>query len=180
MLKPAQLYAEELTKKFLEITYNDKYKFYNSGWMNKYVPSEDTWNMHEFVCIYRYEVIGYISYDINQRSQNITNVRIINFSNEKFAFGIDVRNVIKDIFLKYKFNKINFCCYTANPAMLMYERFIKKFGGRVVGVYEKESRLSDGLYYDLKAYELLNNMQTFGLLEHQRLSRKMKKKYKEE
>ena len=179
MLRPAQLYAEELTRKFLEIAYNDKYKFYNSGWSNKYVPSEDTWNMHEFVSFYRGEVIGYISYDINQRSQNITNIRIINFTTEKFAFGIDVWKAIRNIFLKYNFNKINFCCYTANPARLIYDRFIEKFGGKVVGIYERESRLSDGRYYDLKAYELLNNMQTFGLLEHQKLVRKMKEKYKE-
>ena len=148
MLKPAQLYAEELTRKFLEITYNDKYKFYNSGWTNKYISSEGTWNMHEFVSICNDEVIGYISYDINQRTQNVTNIRIINFTEEKFVFGMDALKAIKNIFLKYKFRKVNFGCYTANPAKLIYDRFIKKYGGRVVGIYEKESKLLNGLFYD--------------------------------
>ena len=116
MLKPAQLHAEELTRKFLEVAYNEDYMFYNSGWTSKYEPSEGTWNMHEFVSIYNGKVIGYISYDINQRSQNVTNIRIINFSNNKYAFILDIIKVVHDIYYKYKYNKISFGAYVGSPA----------------------------------------------------------------
>ena len=156
MLKPAQLYAEELTRKFLEVAYNEDYMFYNSGWMNKYIPSEDTWHMHEFVSIYNGEVIGYISYDIDQRSQNVTNFRMINFTNNKCTFALDIIKVLHDIFYKYSYNKINFGAYVGSPAEKIYDKFINKYGGRVIGTYEMESKLLDGRFYDFKIYEIMN------------------------
>lgn len=31
---------------------------------------------------------------------------------------------------------------------------ISKYGGRIVGIYEKETKLIDGEYYDVKLYEI--------------------------
>lgn len=154
MLKAAQLYSEQLKIKFLEIAYDKKYMFYNSGWSEEYKPSDDNWGQHEFVSLVGNEVIGYIKYDINQRSNNITNMRIINFSDNKIAFSKDVLKVIKDIFFKYKYNKINFGVFIGNPAEKIYNKFIKKYGGKVIGTYKEETKLLDGNFYDLKVYEV--------------------------
>lgn len=39
----------------------------------------------------------------------------------------------------------------------MYDRCIKKYGGRVVGIKQEHVKLQDSRYYDLKLYEILND-----------------------
>jgi hypothetical protein len=41
-----------------------------------------------------------------------------------------------------------------NPAERLYDRVINKYGGRIVGIKEKSTKLIDGLYYDVKLYEI--------------------------
>ena len=79
-------------------------------------------------------VIGYISYSICRQNNSITGLEIINFSNNKAVFGRDVITALKDIFEKYNFRKIKFCVVIGNPIEKTYDKLIKKYGGRIVGV----------------------------------------------
>jgi hypothetical protein len=38
-----------------------------------------------------------------------------------------------------------------------YDRLVKKFGGRVVGVYKDDCLLIDNKYYDYKTYEIFKD-----------------------
>ena len=55
------------------------------------------------------------------------------------------------------FSKITFSVVVGNHIENAYDKFINKFNGRIVGIKEKECLLSDGNFYDLKMYEIINN-----------------------
>jgi hypothetical protein len=42
-----------------------------------------------------------------------------------------------------------------NPAEVMWDKLMSKYGGRVVGYREQDVLLEDGKLYDVKEYELM-------------------------
>lgn len=84
-------------------------------------------------------------------------MQIVNFVDVNIIFSKDLLQFLTDIFEKFKIRKLKFSCYTDNPIEPKYEKMIKKFGGRVVGIQKKNDKLTDGDYHDLKMYELLRS-----------------------
>lgn len=156
MIKPAQLYNKELKEKFANIAYDLKYQFFNGDcYWDEYMPINSTWGNHEFVSIYNNEIIGYFRYRIHRGCNNVNSLQAINFlKNPTIVFSKDMHKVLTDIFDKYKFNKISFRCIIGNPIEKSYDKIIKKYGGKIVGVHEKHVKLLDGLIYDCKDYEI--------------------------
>lgn len=155
MIKPAQLYIKELKEKFWETAYDPKYQYANDGYVDDYDPSDSTWNEHEFVSIdSKNNVLGYIRYSINQRSNKAYGFCAINFSNNKAVFGKDLLKVIDNIFVKYRINKLKYGVYIGNPIEKTYDKLTEKYGGRIVGISYMDVKLLTGEYTDNKTYEL--------------------------
>ena len=155
MLDIAQKYADELRLKFADITYDLEYQFYIGSYSDEYIPSNSNWNMFEFASINNNgNVIGYIKYCIDRNSNYAYGLHIVNFSDNKITFGRDVVQAIDDIFIKYKFRKLEYAVYIGNPIENTYDRLTKRYGGRIVGIKMKNNKLLDGNIYDLKMYEL--------------------------
>lgn len=156
MLEPAIKYSVELKKKMVDVWFNEKYKYYNNN--SYYFETEidnETWNKHQFVSVDKdNNVIGYISYNVDRQTNNCRNLVIINFTDNKFEFGMDLGKAIKDIFEKFKFRKLSFTVIIGNPVEKSYDKMIKKYGGRIVGIKKDEVKLFDGEYYDIKLYEI--------------------------
>lgn len=158
MIDIAQKYSDELKLLFLNTAYDEKYMFYNGSWVSEYKPSTDNWNNYEFVSIDSdNKVIGYISYGIKRDTYSVDGLRIINFSDNKITFGKDVIKVIQDIFMKYSFRKLSFAVFVGNPIEKTYDKLIKKYGGRIIGIKEKDEKLLDGKLYDFKMYEIFRD-----------------------
>lgn len=161
MLEIAQLHESELKEKFHHTWFKDKYKYYYADtFCSEFKVEPDTWNKHQFVSLYHndydpedIEVIGYIEYDINRRTNNVHSLAAINFSDYK-TFGVDLGRAVCDIFEKFKFNKLNFSVVVGNPIEQSYDKLVEKYGGRIVGYFEKEVKLIDGKYCDEKLYEI--------------------------
>lgn len=155
MLEPAIKYKEELEKLQYEVWFNDKYKFWNCDvYYDTLKIDENTWDKHQFVSVHNNKIIGYISYNISRSDNSTYSLSIMNFTDNKFVFGIDLGKALKDIFEKYGFRKINFCVVVGNPIEKTYDKMIKKYGGRIVGIYREDIKLIDGKYYDKKLYEI--------------------------
>lgn len=155
MLQPAIKYSEQLKNKLRDTWFIEKYKYYHTnGYYDELQINNDTWNKHQFVSVYNDEVIGYIFYNIDRRSNFVYGLGIINFSDNKIVFGMDLGQALKDIFEKYKFRKLRFSVVIGNPIEKSYDKMIKKYNGRIVGIYKKETLLIDGKYYDEKLYEI--------------------------
>jgi L-amino acid N-acyltransferase YncA len=159
MLDIAIKHEEELKSLFLGIWHDEKYKFWNSRyWFEGYKgAAANTWDNHEFVSLDGSgKVIGYIAYEINRSTENVTSLSVLNFSENKIIFGKDLMKALIDIFSKYHFRKICFGVVIGNPIERSYDRLVKRYGGRVVGIEIDQARLMDGKYYNMKLYEIMN------------------------
>lgn len=156
MLEPAIKYKEELEKLQYGIWFDDKYKYWNCDvYYDTLQIDTNTWNRHQFVSVVNGKVIGYIAYNVSRANNNAYALSIMNFSDNKAAFGMDLGQALKDIFERYKFRKLNFNVVVCNPIEKSYDKMIKKYGGRIIGTYKADVKLIDGEYYDKKSYEIL-------------------------
>lgn len=157
LLDLAIKYKEELQKKMLDTWFNEKYKYYYGNiWFDKLEIDSDTWNNHQFVSVDNNgEVIGFIEYHVNREDNSCSDLGICNFTEDKrVIFGMDLGQALQDIFEKYKFRKLKFSVYVGNPIEKSYDKMIKKYNGRIVGTYLKDTKCLDGEYCDRKLYEI--------------------------
>jgi len=155
MIQPAKVYESKLIDKFLSIYDDPKYKyFFLSGY--NFIPSieDDEWNYIKRVSVYNEEVLGYLSAVVDRTANKISELGVINFTNDNFIFSRDLANFINLLFYQYNFYKIKFSVVIGNPAEKMYDRFIEKYNGSIIGISKKDCRLTDGRLYDVKYYEI--------------------------
>ena len=159
MIDIAIRHKEELQELFLGTWYNEKYKFYNmSSYNGIFAVSDSSWDSHEFVSIDKNNnIIGYISYYIAREHERISDLCVINFTEDKLLFGRDIYQVFKDIFEKFNFRKISYSVIIGNPMERSYDRWTKKYGGQIIGIEREHIKLMDNKYYDVKKYELFRD-----------------------
>lgn len=157
MLDLAAKHESELQFLFSEIVFDEQYKYFSTdSYRDRYKASESTWNRHEFVSIDSKGVVGYFSYSIDRDTYSAGSLQVINFRKDSnLVFAKDLRTFLKDIFEKFKFNKLKYSVVIGNPIEKSYDRFTEKYGGRIIGVSKKEAKLFDGELYDMKLYEIL-------------------------
>lgn len=157
MLDLAINHVEELKEKFRGTWFSEKYKFWAYGnYYEEFEMKESTWNSHQFVSLnIDGEVIGYVGYEIDRGNDFVEGLNIINFTDSKATFGLDIGKALTDVFEKFHFRKLSFCVVIGNPIESTYDRMIEKYHGRVVGVRKAHVKLYDGFYYDVKMYEIL-------------------------
>jgi hypothetical protein len=159
MLQPAYLYKDELYKYKSKLAFNERYKFYAGGssFCFDIKPDDSSWNRIQLVSINKNnELIGYFSADINRSVYFIDSLEIINFTPKtNLIFAQDLKQFFLDLFNKYNYNKINFNVIVGNPAEKIYDKLVKNYGGRIVGIFKNDTRLWDGKIYDRKFYEIL-------------------------
>lgn len=157
MLKPALLYANKLRKKQTEIMYDIKYQFYY-GSSGAYITELEDNNeyAHQLVSVDdKGNVLGFISYRINPSAQSCYHFGLVSFDIGNVRFALDVRQAIYEIFYKYQFNRIEWCCFEDSPHIDGYEKFIHRFGGSAVGIFKETNRLMDGKLHNKVCFELM-------------------------
>jgi hypothetical protein len=167
MLDNARKHEEKLRQLFLDVDFDLFYKYSDlSVYRESFKLPENTWDTNHFVSVYKelgldMIILGMIKYSINRITNSVQGLYIIRFDGNaktdpySFIFGKDVMTAIKDIFEKYNFNKINFVVVIGNPIEKTYDKLIKRYGGRIVGVRKQDVRLIDNKLYDVKEYEIL-------------------------
>lgn len=131
-----------------------KYYFYSSYFRYDTDVLRDSWNQLQMVSVKDDEVIGLLGAYIDRETRNITDLYAINFSDINYTFSKDFRRFLTDLFDKYSFNKVSFKVIKGNGAEKMYDKYIDKYNGRIVGYRKNEVMLTDGKYYDDKLYEI--------------------------
>lgn len=157
MLKLAFSYQEKLNQAWQEIVFKEKYQFYNfdSYWNYKIALDEHSWNKIQMVSVDKNDnILGYLSASINRDVGKASSIGIINFGEINITFSRDLYTFLTDLFTKHHLNKIEWSVVIGNPAELMYDKIVEKYGGRVVGVWKESTRTADGTLRDVKDYEL--------------------------
>lgn len=161
MLRPAQLYAEELTARHTESWYKEEYMYYNYGTGNYMIEElpDNNIESHQFVSVDKEDrVIGYIGYNVDWAAKSVNEFGAINYFRGNpmdMTFVVDLKTAIFDIFLKYGMNRLEFTCVADNPAVRGYRYFIKKLGGREAGYFRQCCMLQDGKLHDSVCFEVL-------------------------
>jgi len=160
MLKIAHTYKDKLQIAYNKIILTDKYKYFNftNYWDYAIKLSENSWNEIEAVSVDRDDnVIGFFRAGISRESDKVSSLGIINFYDKNVTFSRDLYVFLTDLFNKFNFRKIEFTVVIGNPAEVMYDRIMDKYGGNIVGIKKKSTKLVDGLYYDVKMYEIFKD-----------------------
>jgi len=156
MLQPAICYKEQLMELYHRTWFDEKYKYYNAdNWVASINVDDSTWNKHQFVSVLNGRVIGYIAYDVCRADDSVVGLRIINFTDNTVAFGVDLREALRNIFEKFHFRKLVWSVLIGNPVESSYDKIADLYGGRIVGTYYQDVKLMDGTFCDQKFYELL-------------------------
>ena len=79
----------------------------------------------------------------------------INFSDDKFAFGQALRQVITDCFLKFGMEVVEWNVICGNPIEKSYDKMCEKLGGHIVGIRHRRAMDLAGNIHDNKSYEIL-------------------------
>lgn len=150
------IYKTKIEDLYKDTWYDEKYKFFHDENYREGhdIPNSD-WQRREFVSVDKDgKVLGLISYSFNRCADYVSNLGIINFSDNKVVFGRDVAKAFEEIFTKYNHRKITFSVVVGNPIERSYDNLMKKYGGRIIGTYNKHVKLIDNNYYDSKLYEI--------------------------
>ncbi|MCL1700775.1 hypothetical protein [Lysinibacillus sp. Bpr_S20] len=134
-----------------------KYYFYSSYFRYDIDVPRDSWNHLQMVSVKGNEIVGLLGAYIDRETRNVTDLYAINFHDINYTFSKDFRSFLTDLFDKFYFNKISFKVIKGNEAEKMYDKYIEKYNGRVVGYRKNEVMLLDGKYYDDKIYEITRN-----------------------
>jgi hypothetical protein len=157
MLKLAIDYETELNKIYRENSFNAKYKYYYIGAYKELsiTIDKDNWTNFQFVSVdNNNNVIGFLCAKIDRNSLAVGNLSIINYSDNKLIFGIDLLKFIK-IIKKTNLRKISFYVIIGNPIEKQYDKLINLLNGRIVGIQKEHVQLQDNKYYDIKLYEII-------------------------
>ena len=157
LLQYAKIYENDLKNLFYKIAFDPNYMYaLFTPWRNDFELPDSTYDYHSFVSLDSGKIIGFIAYNINRNTNSVYKLQIINFYNDRsYIFGKDTIICIKDIFEKFNFRKLSFDVIIGNAIERTYDKLVIKHGGKIVGIREKEIKLIDGKYYDIKEYEIL-------------------------
>lgn len=157
MLKPAQLYEDELKDLYTSIWYDLDYMYYSMGTgMSLYTLADNNGSHHEFVSVDKdNHVVGVISYTVNWDALSAGSLGIIAFQKMNPYFIKDLKQALKDIFLKYNLNRLSFYAVADNPVVPSYRKAVEHYGGTVCGYEHDCCRLIDGKLHDCIWFEIM-------------------------
>jgi hypothetical protein len=158
MLEFAKKYEDQLIQIYYDIVFDDNFKW---GWLGPCKcfsePKADTNECHNFVSTYNSKVIGEIGYSIDFSLRKVSGLYCCHFSKDNgFIFMKDLICCLKNIFEKFRFNKIVYQVAIGNPIEKKWDRLTDIFGGRIIGIRKEDVLLQDGILYDIKEYEILS------------------------
>jgi hypothetical protein len=169
MLEYAKKYEDKLRELFIDIAFDPFYMFEQyMTYREIFKLPDETYNSNHFVSVHNNNILGMIGYQIKRPENSVWGLHIIHFGGPQapnaYIFGKDAMTAVKDIFEKYRFNKLTFTVVQGNPIEKTYDKLIKRYNGRIVGISEQETKLLDGRLYDVKEYEILAD-RYFGRIE---------------
>lgn len=159
MLEPAILHKDAINRLMAISTLDPYYKFFHvsEDVVLTIEINNSNWTSHQFVSIGEgQEVLGYMAATVNRTVRSVTNLAVISFKKRNLTFIRDFQRFMWRLFVHHNYIKVRWSVVCGSPNEAAYDRMCKKYGGRIVGIFEKENRLEDGELYNEKHYEIMN------------------------
>jgi hypothetical protein len=159
MLKPAILYKQALPACWAKVSLEPRCRYFTENyWTFDGNIKNDNWNGHQFVSIDVYDnIIGFLAVSVDRSCYYAHSMGALRFDMSgkyDITFAKDFKHFFYLLFYYYKYNKLTFSVCKGSPHEKMYDKFIERYGGRIVGVKLNHWKLQDGTICDLKMYEL--------------------------
>lgn len=155
----AKLYEDQIRCKMWEIWYEEKYQYFFNGSDRQDFDlscNDSRYQSRAFAVLNSYDrLIGYIRYYVDPEMRIAQWFDAINFSDDKITFGMAIKQVIEDCFLKFGMEVVEWNVICGNPIEKSYDRLCKKMGGQIVGIRHKRVKDLAGNIHDDKTYEIL-------------------------
>lgn len=100
------------------------------------------------------KLCGFFGAVRNRDINGIREIYVINFVENSIQFASDFYRFMWMLDHRYGFDKCNFSVVTGTDQEKMYDKYVAKRGGRVVGVFKNHVRLLNGEIRDVKYYEV--------------------------
>jgi hypothetical protein len=156
MLEWAKKYEDQLKQLQMDKIFDLSYQWEYMGYGRQIMLPSDKLDEHWFVSTIDGNVIGEMGYSPDYVAKKASHIFSAHFTNDKyFTFGKDLCQIFIDIFQKFHLNKASYCVVISNPAEKTWDKFTKKYGGRIVGYREEDVVLQDGMLHDIKEYEIM-------------------------
>ena len=161
MLKPAQLYREELNRKLTECWYNPRYQYYFLDCPREFqVPDTTEWR-RDFVCVNsKDEIVGYFAYHHDDVARSLSQFGLISFTEKANPLLIrDCERHIQSLVDKGLHRMEWWAVSTNSHANEIYEKIINScieegYYAHVAG-HMHDCHFFDGCYHDSILYEIL-------------------------
>ena len=135
--------------------------FYDYLWGGSYANfcmdcKEDNYYKHQWVNLdSNRNIVGYMEADINRSAYYISSLMMVNFKKGwNPTFARDMKEMFLRLFYRYNYNKVNFDVVTRSRNEKIYDKFISRYGGRIVGTFHNHRAMQNGEIRDLKQYEI--------------------------
>ena len=117
---------------------------------------DSNWNKHQFVSLENgYNIVGYLEANIDRTIRSVDSLAIINFKKTwSPTFSKDLKEFVFLLFFRYNYEKINFFTNTNTRNEKIYDKFVNRYGGRIVGTFMRHKMLQSGIIVDCKHYEI--------------------------
>ena len=157
MLARAFQYKEALTRvvvKSLDDPFYDYlWDFYTD--FNVNIADSNCYNQQWVSLDNTFNVIGYFGAEIDRSCNSVSSIRIANFCKDKsITFSCDLKEFFIRLFFRYNYSKIDFSVVVGCRNEAIYDKFINRYGGRIVGTFKNHRRLQNGSLVDMKYYEI--------------------------
>jgi hypothetical protein len=138
----------------------------DNSWYSYNVPLDII--TQRLVSTYNGEVIGSFNMVINRAADAILEFSVRSFMEKyRYYFAKDIMIFLR--YLSHKYRKANFFVLLGSPEEKSYDRLIKIFGAKIIGIMEKQVKNIKGEWSDIKYYEWVNPNWRSGNNERHRL-----------
>ncbi len=155
MLVSASEYVLELSKLWHQYASHPDYVYWNVDFY--YNPQAEIKNLNyrkdEWVSVADGKIIGYFCALIDKSTRSVADISVASFTKHR-TYGYDFISFIKHIRRKYRY--VRWAAIDGHPNEKSYEGILRRYGGRIVGIFKKKIKLNNGKLYDEKWYEIVN------------------------
>ena len=160
MLKPSILYKAQLTDSFAMASIDPSNKYFSDTyWSFESDVYTSNYNGHQFTSVDHYgNIVGFLGVTVDRGCHYVHSLACIRFLKDKkydILFAKDIKKFFVMMFCQFKYNKLSFSVCVGSPHENMYDRFIQRYNGRVVGIMRNQFRTTDGEIHDTKFYEIM-------------------------
>lgn len=159
--RPAIIYKDEIVKKVQSLWYSeDMFYYYGSPGTTIFIRDnpdigENTYNYQWAIVDKDENLIGYIGYNHNCYTNNVSNFGLVSFDKGNPCIGYALEECFYEMVMVRKVHRIEYGMIEGNPIYKHYKKFCDAFGGREM-IFRDTAKNKYGEYINDYIFEIID------------------------